>query len=112
MLVSKFKTSYKGSIEDIFIDVGVGRLKSIYLTPTERCEGLNTVDIPALPYVKVMRFKPEAWFDDEIVNAYINLCRKQDSGYIASSLVYTMLVAHYAGQKQLVSVEQNLPCVT
>lgn len=64
--------------------------------------------LPDYIKIKVTRFEPNAWFDDEIVNGYINLCRKQESEYIASTLVYSQLASHYDGKKNLVSVQCSL----
>lgn len=88
----------------------VGRLKSIYITPTERNNGLNLIHATSLPeYVKMNRFEPTMWLDDEVLNAYATLCRAQTTEFVASSWVYSNLMAHYLGQKRLVSVEV-LPC--
>ena len=91
---------------DIVIDIEVGRLKSIYLTQTERSGGLDAVSVTSLPrHVELERFQPEGWFNDEILNAYADLCRQQESEYIASTLVYTRILSYYRKEKPLVSVE-------
>lgn len=96
----------RASIGDIVTDIEVGRLKSIYLTQTERSGGLDPVSATSLPqYVTIERFQPKQWFHDEILNAYADLCRQQDNEYIASTLVYPRLVSYYKKEKPLVSVE-------
>ena len=81
-----------------FILTAAGNLKSIYLSPAERREGLNSINTMSLPfYVRdcVHRFGPKQWINDEILNAYVNLCAEQEGVWIGTTNVYLYATAHF-----------------
>lgn len=72
----------------------------------ERFQDLSTLDKLSAP-VDIQtcfhRFNPMHWLNDEIINAYAQLCEDQDAAWIGSTRVYSSAASHFKGKYDIVS---------